>query len=94
MASAPVVGVELDDPTGDHDGSVGSSAFFQCTAGHGVLVPPSAVTLDEEPMGFGDDYIDVVEDKTASKNVKATKKNAKAAKKDTKTVVQNDYLKI
>lgn len=32
-------GVELDEPNGDHDGSVDGQRYFRCQPKHGVLVP-------------------------------------------------------
>ena len=41
---APRVGVQLDRPTGINDGLVKGHRYFDCPAGHGVLVKPERVT--------------------------------------------------
>uniref|UniRef100_A0A672NU61 CAP-Gly domain-containing protein n=1 Tax=Sinocyclocheilus grahami TaxID=75366 RepID=A0A672NU61_SINGR len=38
------LGLELRNPKGKNDGSVGSRRYFSCRPGHGVLVRPSRVT--------------------------------------------------
>ncbi|XP_077376316.1 kinesin-like protein KIF13B isoform X2 [Festucalex cinctus] len=38
------VGVELDSPTGKHDGCVGGHRYFRCRPAHGVLVRPERLT--------------------------------------------------
>ncbi|KAM6968838.1 CAP-Gly domain-containing linker protein 4 isoform 1-T1 [Tautogolabrus adspersus] len=38
------LGLELRNPKGKNDGSVGGRRYFSCRAGHGVLVRPSRVT--------------------------------------------------
>lgn len=37
------IGIELDKPVGDNDGSWGGARRFQCRSGHGLFVHPSAV---------------------------------------------------
>lgn len=37
------MGVELDKPTGKHDGSVEGIAYFMCANKHGVFVRPDKV---------------------------------------------------
>ena len=46
----PRVGIELDDPVGDTDGTVDGHRYFECAqAGlYGVLVEPNTVTCDGE----------------------------------------------
>ncbi|XP_018588172.1 kinesin-like protein KIF13B isoform X3 [Scleropages formosus] len=39
------VGVELDTPSGKHNGSVGGHQYFQCSPGYGVLVRPDTVSF-------------------------------------------------
>jgi hypothetical protein len=39
------VGVELDDESGKHDGTVKGVKYFQCKMKHGVFVPSTAVVL-------------------------------------------------
>jgi hypothetical protein len=38
-------GVELDDATGTHSGSVGGATYFKCPPGHGTLVDKGLVKL-------------------------------------------------
>ena len=40
----PRVGVELDDPTGKHAGTVKGHVFFACEAKHGVVAKPGNVS--------------------------------------------------
>mmetsp|Transcript_35875 Transcript_35875/g.94008 ORF Transcript_35875/g.94008 Transcript_35875/m.94008 type:complete len:736 (+) Transcript_35875:144-2351(+) len=48
------VGVELSEPCGKNDGTIGGHQYFVCKAKHGVLVAPSKVTIvsrvDDEHM--------------------------------------------
>ena len=39
------VGVELDTPTGKHNGSVQGKSYFSCRNGYGVFVRPVAAKL-------------------------------------------------
>jgi dynactin 1 len=44
------VGVELDTPTGKHNGSVQGKSYFTCRNGYGVFVRPvAAKLLDASP---------------------------------------------
>ena len=47
--SQPRVGIELDDATGKHDGSVGGFRYFKCDRGHGLLSLPKFVKLKPHP---------------------------------------------
>ena len=40
------LGIELDYPIGNNDGTVGGFAYFSCAAKHGVLVHPRKVQLE------------------------------------------------
>lgn len=42
----PRCGVELDEPVGKNDGTVGGHTYFKCADSRGVLVAPSKVTLE------------------------------------------------
>jgi hypothetical protein len=47
-----VVGVALDQPTGEHDGAVESGdgmahVYFVCEPSHGLLVSPDVITLSD-----------------------------------------------
>ena len=49
FAAGGWVGVELDDATGKNDGSVKGQRYFDCPAGYGMFVKPSAVrTVEDE----------------------------------------------
>lgn len=50
------VGVELDEPTGKNDGSVGGRSYFACAAGRGVFVRPERVEVGE--FGVLDEFAD------------------------------------
>ena len=42
----PRIGVELDGPTGKHNGTLSKTTYFVCAAKHGVLLGPSKVKLE------------------------------------------------
>ena len=39
------VGIEMDGPTGKHDGSVEGVSYFTCPPRHGLFVKPESVRL-------------------------------------------------
>lgn len=44
-----LVGVELDDEMGTHNGTYEGKAYFTCPDRHGVFVPASKATLIKDP---------------------------------------------
>jgi len=40
------IGIELDEPKGEHDGAVRGRPYFSCKEGHGTFVPPHKVTAE------------------------------------------------
>ena len=40
------IGIELDEPKGEHDGAVQGRPYFSCKEGHGTFVPPHKVAVD------------------------------------------------
>lgn len=47
FAAGVWVGIELHDATGKNDGSVQGQRYFECHAGYGMFVRPSAVRTEE-----------------------------------------------
>lgn len=49
LGSGQWIGVQYDEPVGKHDGMVKGTRYFQCPAGHGVMVRPDKVQVGDYP---------------------------------------------